>query len=123
MALQYSSTSSKKNGKKKFRNAEEARRARELEQSWNELTKKWGVEKTTKTKKTELYVPKKEEHRGSDKPKLPSLNNGVDTGIAARAPDKVYTGSDVIGISIVHKSCLQPIFNKDAAVDVAKMRR
>jgi len=35
----------------------------------------------------------------------------------------VYTGSEMIGISIIHKSCLQPIFSREAAVDAASMRR
>lgn len=34
-----------------------------------------------------------------------------------------YTGDQMIGISIIHKSCLQPIFSKQAAVDAASMRR
>lgn len=34
-----------------------------------------------------------------------------------------YTGTEMIGISIIHKSCLQPIFSKQAAIDVASMRR
>lgn len=34
-----------------------------------------------------------------------------------------YTGSEMIGISIIHKSCLQPIFSKQAAIDAASMRR
>jgi hypothetical protein len=34
-----------------------------------------------------------------------------------------YTGDQMIGISIIHKSCLQPIFSKQAAIDVASMRR
>ena len=34
-----------------------------------------------------------------------------------------YTGTEMIGISIIHKSCLQPIFSKEAAVDAASMRR
>lgn len=34
-----------------------------------------------------------------------------------------YTGTEMIGISIVHKSCLQPVFSKEAAIDVASMRR
>ena len=33
----------KKKGKVKFRNAEEARKARELDASWKELQKKWEV--------------------------------------------------------------------------------
>ncbi|CAB4174723.1 hypothetical protein UFOVP961_76 [uncultured Caudovirales phage] len=34
-----------------------------------------------------------------------------------------YTGTEMIGISIIHKSCLQPIFSKEAATDAANMRR
>lgn len=35
----------------------------------------------------------------------------------------VYTGTQMVGISIIHKSCLQPVFSKEAAVDAASMRR
>lgn len=34
-----------------------------------------------------------------------------------------YTGTKVIGIAIQHKSCLQPIFSKEEAMDSARMRR
>lgn len=34
-----------------------------------------------------------------------------------------YTGDNLIGISVIHKSCMQPIFDKQLAKDVAKMRR
>ena len=34
-----------------------------------------------------------------------------------------YTGSEMLGISIIHKSCLQPVFSIEAAVDAANMRR
>jgi hypothetical protein len=34
-----------------------------------------------------------------------------------------YTGTEMLGISIIHKSCLQPVFSKQAAVDAASMRR
>ncbi len=38
-------------------------------------------------------------------------------------PAKVYTGDKVVGIAVMHKSCLQPIFNDQEAVDSAHMRR
>ena len=38
------STTGKRRGKQKFRNADEARKARELEESWKALQKKWGIE-------------------------------------------------------------------------------
>ena len=34
-----------------------------------------------------------------------------------------YTGTEMIGIAIIHKSCLQPVFSKEAATDTANMRR
>lgn len=34
-----------------------------------------------------------------------------------------YTGTEMIGISIIHKSCLQPIFSQQAAIDASNMRR
>ena len=35
----------------------------------------------------------------------------------------VYTGDKVLGVSIVHKSCLQPVFSETQAKDFASMRR
>lgn len=44
-------------------------------------------------------------------------------GVAARRDNPVYTGTAVIGIATMHKSNAVPIFNPDAAVEVAQMRR
>lgn len=38
-------------------------------------------------------------------------------------PSKMYTGTQVKGIAVMHKSCLQPIFSQQEAEDSAKMRR
>ena len=48
------STTGKKRGKIKFRNAEEARKARELDESWKQLQKKWAVEAEDKKRKRAL---------------------------------------------------------------------
>ncbi len=48
------SLNGKKKGKVKFRNAEEARRARELEDSWKDLQKKWGVDEQERKRKRAL---------------------------------------------------------------------
>lgn len=45
------------------------------------------------------------------------------TGVCAGVPTKTYTGDKMIGVSILHKSCLQPVFNEQAAKDAASMRR
>ena len=42
------SLNGKKKGKHKFRNAEEARKARELDESWKALQKKWAVDEEEK---------------------------------------------------------------------------
>lgn len=42
---------------------------------------------------------------------------------APKRVSPVYTGEKVIGVSVIHKSCLQPIFNSDSAKEVAQMRR
>lgn len=45
------------------------------------------------------------------------------TGACSSKPSPTYTGSEMIGITVIHKSCLQPVFSKEAAEDAAKMRR
>lgn len=44
-------------------------------------------------------------------------------GSAALKEVLVYTGTEMIGIAVIHKSCLQPVFSKQTAIDVAQMRR
>jgi hypothetical protein len=34
-----------------------------------------------------------------------------------------YTGIEMVGIAIIHKSCLQPVFSVAAATETAQMRR
>lgn len=44
-------------------------------------------------------------------------------GSTAPKPVQEYTGDKMVGISIIHKSCLQPVFSQEAAIDAASMRR
>lgn len=53
--------------------------------------------------------------------KPPSLVTPGGSTAAKEIP--VYTGDKMIGISIIHKSCLQPVFSQEAAIDAASMRR
>jgi hypothetical protein len=119
------STTGKRKGKKKFRNSEEAQKARELEENWKELQKKWGIEAETKRKKRAMsastYVAPKLFHRGSDQPKVPSLP--FTGGPCTKPEQKVYTGTKVKGIGTMHKSNAVPIFSDEEAVDISKMRR
>lgn len=52
---------------------------------------------------------------------LPSLS--TKGGSTAKKADQVYTGDSLLGISVVHKSGLQPVFSNDQAKDLAQMRR
>lgn len=54
--------------------------------------------------------------------RIPSNPNSM-MGLATKAAPKVYTGTKMIGIATMHKSNMVPIFNEEAAIDVARMRR
>ena len=118
------SMSGKKRGKVKFRNAEEARKARELEESWKQLLKRQGVEAEEKKRARAMKAPALD-YKLTVPPErstrhIPSRDTG---GNATLAPAKVYTGSEMIGIGQLHKSNAIPIFKKSDAEDLAKMRR
>lgn len=117
-------TTGKKKGKTKWRSAEEKRKYQELEQSWNQLKVKHNIQeeqKRSRAMKAPTYVPPKLFIR--DTSHIPSLNRGVDNGIASRKDNKVYTGTKIIGIGTLHKSNAVPIFSNEEAVDISKMRR
>jgi len=122
------STTGKRKGKQKFRNADEARKARELETSWKELQKKWKLEAESRKQARALTAPvmlptQAQVYRRDTGPKIHSLNGGKDMGPALKAPDKVYTGTKIIGIGTMHKSNAVPIFSDDEAKEISKMRR
>jgi hypothetical protein len=120
------SLSGKKKGKQKFASAEHARKARELDESWKELQKKWGVEAEEKKRKRALSAPSLNGHyslaipEGRSTAHIPSRDTG---GNATLAPAKVYTGTKVKGIATMHKSNAVPVFSDEAAVDISRMRR
>ena len=122
------STTGKRKGKQKFRNAEEARKSRDLDVSWKELQKKWGVEAEERKRKRALSAAimlptENKPYRRDTGPRIPSLNGGKDMTPAIKAPDKIYTGTKVKGIGTMHKSNAVPIFSDEEAMDIAKMRR
>lgn len=41
----------------------------------------------------------------------------------AKKEEQKYTGKNLVGIAVMHKSCLQPVFSKESAKDSANMRR
>jgi len=119
------SLSGKKRGKIKFRNADEARKARELDASWKELKKKWDVDleekRRTRAMKAEPLVYKltsATDRAGTAH--IPSRDTG---GNATLAAPKVYTGTKVKGIATMHKSNAVPVFSDEEAVEISRMRR
>jgi hypothetical protein len=121
------STTGKKKGKKKFASAEHARKAREQEESWKELQKKWAVEAEDRKRTRGLTAPSLS---SSYSLKIPEGRNttahlkSVDTGgNATLKPPKVYTGTKVKGIATMHKSNAVPVFSDEEAIDISKMRR
>ena len=118
-------TGGKRKGKQKFRNADEARKARELEASWKELQKKWDVEIEDKKRKRALSQPtltyklSAPAGRGNTN-HIPSK---VTAGGSTAPVHKVYTGTKILGIGTMHKSNAVPIFSDEEAQDIARMRR
>lgn len=115
----------KRKGKFKFRNADEARKARELDNSWKELQKRWEVDAEDKKRKRALkaepLIYKLSVPAGRSTSHIPSRNTG--DGIANTKQIPKYTGTKIIGIGTMHKSNAVPIFSDEEAQDISKMRR
>ena len=125
------STTGKKKGKAKFRNSTSANKARQNAEAWQALLDKWGVkdEPITKGRKpiqsksrmdpvvnnSPVVDPKRLTNR------IPSVDTGA--GVAALKPRQQYTGTAMLGIGVLHKSNSVPIFSKEEATDISKMRR
>ena len=121
------STTGKKKTKRKFASAEHAKKARELDEAWKALQKKWEVDADDKKKKRALSAPPLS---GNYSLAIPEGRNttahlkSVDTGgNATLKPPKVYTGDKVKGIATMHKSNAVPVFSDEQAVDISRMRR
>lgn len=120
-------TTGKKKGKQKFRNAESAAKARQADADWKALKERWGVEEQERKKNKALKAPALSasylSYPPGREPKqhIPSKDTGV--GIAARPEDKVYTGTAMLGVATMHKSNAVPVFSEADAVEIARMRR
>lgn len=119
------SLSGKRRGKVKFRDAEEARKARELDASWQELQKKWAVDADDKKRKRAMAQPtlsyklSAPAGRGNTN-HIPSR---VTEGGSTAPVHKVYTGTKVLGIATMHKSNAVPVFAEEEAIEISRMRR
>ena len=119
------STTGKKKGPKKFRNAEAAQKARQAEEDWKAFHKKWAIEaeerKRVRGLKAPEMKPKVIPPYRRETPHYPSLDTGVGTATVKERP--TYTGDAMIGIGQLHNSNAVPIFSAEDAIDISKMRR
>lgn len=97
-------------------------KTRQLQQEWQQLLDKYGVQKT-KTKKTFTPLQSSSTFRrlDSDHSNIPSIDTGAGNGF--RKVSHQYTGENLLGIGTLHKSNAVPIFNEQEAKDQASMRR
>lgn len=115
----------KRKGKVKFKNAAEAKKARELEADWKELKKKWGVEQEEKKRKRALSAESLTYNLSAPVGRttsnhIPSLST---PGGSTSSVQKVYTGTKILGIATMHKSNAVPVFSDEQAVEISRMRR
>jgi len=117
------STTGKKKGKKKWASTESKRLSQELDESWQKTQQKWTVMSKSKIKPVgqavKYKMPTVPEGR---QVKGVSLDTGVKGAVTVKQPQH-YTGNRLIGITVLHKSCLQPVFSQEQAVEAAQMRR
>lgn len=114
------SLSGKRKGKQKFRNATEARKARELAQEWEQKQAEWKA--MSKPVPKSFTVKKVSSAPVAQPQKIPSLNSWV-TGAVSSKQNQQYTGTKMLGIGTLHKSNAVPVFSDDEAKDISRMRR
>ena len=125
------STTGKKRGKKKFRNADSANKARQNAEAWKAFLDKWDVKKddnrtSRKPIQKSTWMGPTVNSRVVVDPRrltnhIPSLDTGK--GVAVKKEVQQYTGTAMLGIGQLHKSNSVPVFSKEDAVDISKMRR
>lgn len=128
MALAHPSlnTTGKRRGKIKFKSAAEAQRARQLDQDWSNLQKKWGVDadskRITKAMKSPALEYKLTAPAGRETQRIGSRDTGHLGAISSKQIPQ-YTGTKIVGIGTLHKSNAVPVFSEQEAHDIATMRR
>ena len=115
-----------KSKRRKWASADAARKARELKAEWEQrqaewakLSPKFSASRAPAVKKScpvPQYPPGREPQAYNSLPDTPGA-------VGARPADKIYTGTAMKGIGVLHKSNSVPIFTDEEAVDIARMRR
>jgi hypothetical protein len=110
--------------KRKFRNADEARKFRELAEEWEKNQTKW---KSMSKPVSNVFTVDKpplifKVPPGRETKHIPSIDMWAKGAVTVKQTQK-YTGDRLLGVTILHKSCLQPVFSQQEAIDAARMRR
>lgn len=106
------------------RNAKE----RQLLQEWDKIVARQlkPLERGAKSRGLALVTLESDQPTAQDSPPRPSQSvpsRSTPGSSIALKPSPKYTGDRLLGIAVLHKSCLQPIFSQEEAVSVAQMRR
>jgi hypothetical protein len=116
-------TNTKKRKNQKFRSAEHKAKYLAQKEAWEDLLKKYEIDKLSKKKVKSSSTWKTAETFHRETPHYPSLNSKNGCGVAAKKEPNVYTGTLIKGIATMHKSNAVPVFSNEQAIDIAKMRR
>ena len=131
----YLTTTGKRKGKAKFRNADAANKARKNSEAWQELLEKYDVKTdkvvlgkskpVRKDNSKTVASPRYDWRSRVDPRRLTDHIPSVDTGasVAPKRENTQYTGDAMIGLGTLHKSNTVPIFKAEDAIDISKMRR
>jgi hypothetical protein len=92
---------------------------RELQASWDALLAKHAKPLFSRPVKTPKKVAATQQVAVVRKTSNPLSMMGQ----TPKAAPKFYTGEKIVGLATMHKSNIVPIFNNEAAVEVAQMRR
>ena len=117
----YSTTNTKRRKKKK-----KSKSLLEAERQHAKFLKKMGVSETKqpKPKRSLTQVGSASANSTIESQKFKSSNSDqFYNPTMAKKPEKVYTGTEIIGIAQMHKSNAVPIRGKKQAEEVANMRR
>ena len=119
------STTGKKKGKIKFKSSEQKREYERLTAEWRELLKRQGAELESKRQNRAMQAEPLTYNLGAPSGRFTSTHipSRVTAGGSTAPVTKTYTGDQVLGVTIIHKSCLQPVFSQQEAIDAANMRR
>lgn len=97
--------------------------ARQLQDEWERLLKRHAAPLSLGAKAKGLKTVEVKEAVKSLPVKERPCSLMTTGGSTAKTKPKIYTGTKIIGIATMHKSNMVPIFNEEAAVEVAQMRR